>query len=242
MEAALLTGALEQKNEPHAFVKIAGLKLCEDSRRLRGLDRRSVMPNNICGPDENYYRERSHTIPVSLRRFDDVGKSDACQVGIWGTQTPRRKFHHVDDMTKASVHVMEFDLADCQKATAPMPSRIDVGASDDCFIKKLAGTIAEITGFPGRLVWDSGKSDVVPREPMDVSRLTGSGWTARIRPVKGLCHAYASSCVIGGHVAPIEPKRWSVSVYGPRAGLRCDPSRTERSEFPGRSHAVIGVQ
>lgn len=145
-------------------------------------------------------------------------------------------------MTEASVHVMELDLADYQKATAPMLSDINVGAGDDCFIGELAGTIAEITGFRGRLVWDSGKPDGAPRKLMDISRLTGSRWTARIRLVNGLRDAYASSYVMGGHVAPTEPRRWSVLISGPCAGLRCNPSRMERLELADRFKAVIGVQ
>jgi len=68
-ESALLTGTLEETNEPYAIAKIAGIKLCESYNRQYGRDYRSVMPTNLYGPNDNFHPENSHVIPALLRRF-----------------------------------------------------------------------------------------------------------------------------------------------------------------------------
>jgi GDP-L-fucose synthase len=111
-------------------------------------------------------------------------------VTIWGSGTPMREFLHVDDMAAASVHVMELPLAVYQAHTQPMLSHINVGTGVDCTIRELAETIARVTGFGGRLVWDASKPDGTPRKLMDVSRLAALGWRAGIGLEEGLRDAY----------------------------------------------------
>ena len=189
-EDALLTGTLEATNEPYAIAKIAGIKLCESYNRQYGRDYRSVMPTNLYGPGDNYHAENSHVIPALLRRFHEAVQADAPEVVIWGSGTPMREFLHVDDMAAASVHVMNLPLATYQAHTQPMLSHINVGTGVDCTIRELAETIAQVTGFKGRLVWDSTKPDGTPRKLMDVSRLQALGWQARIGLEEGLHDAY----------------------------------------------------
>lgn len=189
-EDALLTGTLEATNEPYAVAKIAGIKLCESYNRQYGRDYRSVMPTNLYGPGDNYHPENSHVIPALLRRFHEAVQAGAAEVVIWGSGTPMREFLHVDDMAAASVHVMNLPLATYQQHTQPMLSHINVGTGVDCTIRELAETIAKVTGFKGRLVWDSSKPDGTPRKLMDVSRLQSLGWQARIGLEEGLHDAY----------------------------------------------------
>ena len=189
-EDALLTGTLEATNEPYAIAKIAGIKLCESYNRQYGRDYRSVMPTNLYGPGDNYHAENSHVIPALLRRFHEAVQADAPEVVVWGSGTPMREFLHVDDMAAASVHVMNLPLATYQAHTQPMLSHINVGTGVDCTIRELAETIAQVTGFKGRLVWDSTKPDGTPRKLMDVSRLQAMGWQARIGLEEGLHDAY----------------------------------------------------
>ena len=189
-EDALLTGTLEATNEPYAIAKIAGIKLCESYNRQFGRDYRSVMPTNLYGPGDNYHPENSHVIPALLRRFHEAVQGGAGEVVIWGSGTPMREFLHVDDMAAASLHVMNLPLATYQQHTQPMLSHINVGTGVDCTIRELAETIAKVTGFKGRLVWDSSKPDGTPRKLMDVSRLHGLGWQARIGLEDGLTDAY----------------------------------------------------
>jgi GDP-L-fucose synthase len=189
-EDALLTGMLEPTNEPYAIAKIAGIKLCESYNRQHGRDYRSVMPTNLYGPGDNFHPENSHVIPALLRRFHEAVQSGAQEVVIWGSGTPMREFLHVDDMASASVHVMELPVEIYRAHTQPMLSHINVGTGVDCTIRELAETVARVTGFAGRLVWDSGKPDGTPRKLMDVSRLAALGWRATIGLEPGLLSAY----------------------------------------------------
>ncbi|WP_151447307.1 GDP-L-fucose synthase [Lacisediminimonas profundi] len=190
-EDALLTGTLESTNEPYAIAKIAGIKLCESYNRQFGRDYRSVMPTNLYGPGDNFHPENSHVIPALLRRFHEATLTKANEVVIWGSGTPLREFLHVDDMAAASVHVLELDEATYQANTQPMLSHINVGAGVDCSIRELAETIARVTGFEGRLVFDASKPDGTPRKLMDVSRLKALGWQASVALEDGLRESYS---------------------------------------------------
>jgi GDP-L-fucose synthase len=189
-EDALLTGTLEATNEPYAVAKIAGIKLCESFNRQHGRDYRSVMPTNLYGPGDNFHPENSHVIPALLRRFHEAVQAGAEEVTIWGSGTPMREFLHVDDMAAASVHVMELPQETYRAHTQPMLSHINVGTGVDCTIRELAETIARVTGFTGRLTWDTTKPDGTPRKLMDVSRLAALGWRAVIGLEPGLRDAY----------------------------------------------------
>ncbi|PIG07513.1 GDP-L-fucose synthase [Comamonas sp. 26] len=189
-EEALLTGLLEPTNEPYAIAKIAGIKLCESYNRQYGRDYRSVMPTNLYGQNDNFHPDNSHVIPALIRRFHDAAMSKADEVVIWGSGTPMREFLHVDDMAAASVHVMELDASLYHAHTQPMLSHINVGTGVDCTIRELAETIAKVTGFTGRLTFDSSKPDGTPRKLMDVSRLKGLGWHSTIPLEAGLRNAY----------------------------------------------------
>ena len=190
-EEALLTGVLEPTNEPYAIAKIAGIKLCESYNRQYGRDFRSVMPTNLYGPGDNYHPENSHVIPALLRRFHEAVQRGDSEVVIWGSGAPRREFLHVDDMAAASVHVMELDEAVLRDHTRPMLSHINVGTGEDCTIRELAETVARVTGFTGRLVFDTDKPDGAPRKLLDVSRLAALGWRPQIGLEEGLRDAYA---------------------------------------------------
>ncbi|MCP5272955.1 MAG: GDP-L-fucose synthase [Burkholderiaceae bacterium] len=189
-EDALLTGTLEATNEPYAIAKIAGIKLCESYNRQYGRDYRSVMPTNLYGPGDNYHPENSHVIPALLRRFHEAVQQGADEVVIWGSGTPMREFLHVDDMAAASVFVMQLDDDTYRAHTHPMLSHINVGTGVDCTIRELAENIARVTGFNGRLTWDTSKPDGTPRKLMDVSRLAALGWRASIGLEDGLRDAY----------------------------------------------------
>lgn len=193
-ENALLTGPLEPTNEPYAIAKIAGIKLCESYNRQygqsHGIDYRSVMPTNLYGPGDNYHPENSHVIPALIRRFHEAKLSNAPEVVIWGTGTPRREFLYVDDMAAASIFVMDLDKAIYDQHTEPMQSHINVGFGSDITIAELASKIAKATGYQGKISFDSSKPDGSPRKWMDSSRLNQLGWRARIDLSKGLINTY----------------------------------------------------
>ena len=189
-EDALLTGPLEPTNEPYAIAKIAGIKLCESYNRQYGVDYRSVMPTNLYGPGDNFHPENSHVLPALMRRFHEAAQEGRDEVVIWGTGTPRREFLHVDDMAEASLFVLDLDPATYQANTQPMLSHINVGCGEDVSIRELAGMIADVTGFEGRISCDASKPDGTPRKLMDVSRLSDMGWRAQIPLERGLEETY----------------------------------------------------
>ncbi len=189
-EDALLTGRLEPTNEPYAIAKIAGIKLCESYNRQYRRNYRSVMPTNLYGPGDNFHAENSHVIPGLLRRFHDAATEGCDEIVIWGSGRPRREFLHVDDMAAASIFVMELDPEIYQSKTQPMLSHINVGSGVDCTIKELAETIAKVTGFNGRLIFDASKPDGAPRKLMEVSKLKSLGWQSSISLESGLQQTY----------------------------------------------------
>ncbi len=189
-EEALLTGMLEPTNEPYAIAKIAGLKLCESYNRQYGTDYRSVMPTNLYGPCDNFHPENSHVLPALLRRFDKAAREGREEVVIWGTGTPRREFLHVDDMAAASLHVLDLPPNDYRAETQPMNSHINVGTGSDISIRELAGILAEVTGFRGKIRCDTTKPDGTPRKLLDVSRIARLGWRAQIDLRDGIADTY----------------------------------------------------
>ncbi|MCL4155474.1 UNVERIFIED_CONTAM: hypothetical protein GTU68_004934 [Idotea baltica] len=179
-EDALLTGTLEPTNEPYAIAKIAGIKLCESYNRQYGTDYRSVMPTNLYGPGDNFHPENSHVLPALILRFHKAVQEGAKEVVIWGSGKPMREFLHVDDMA-AETYARE---------TQPMLSHINVGSGRDVTIRDLAETVARVTGFTRRLVFDATKPDGAPRKLMDVSRLARMGWRADIGLKQGIADTY----------------------------------------------------
>ena len=197
-EDALLTGKLEPTNEPYAIAKIAGIKMCESYNRQygvsHGVDYRSVMPTNLYGPGDNYHPENSHVIPALIRRFHEAKVSNAPEVVIWGTGTPKREFLYVDDMAAASVFVMDLDKKTYDQHTEPMQSHINVGFGSDITIAELAKAVSEATGYQGKISFDPSKPDGSPRKWMDSGRLNRLGWSPKTNLETGLVRAYQDFC------------------------------------------------
>ena len=180
-EDYLLSGFLEETNEPYAIAKIAGIKLCEAYRTQYGCDFISVMPTNLYGPNDNYDLQNSHVLPAMIRKFHEAKVSENQEVNLWGTGSPMREFLHADDLAEACVYLME---------NYSQPEFINVGTGKDVTIKELAETVKEIVGFEGNLNWDTSKPDGTPRKLMDVSRLHAQGWKHKIELKEGIGLAY----------------------------------------------------
>ncbi len=189
-EDALLSGPLEPTNEPYAIAKIAGIKLCESYNRQYGRDYRSAMPTNLYGPYDNFHPQTAHVVPALLRRFHQAKEGDASKIVIWGSGKAMREFMHVDDMAAACVHLMDLPFKVYGQQVEPMRSHINIGTGTDCTIRELAETLAQVTGFSGRLIFDHDKPDGMPRKLLDISRLRALGWAPRISLQDGLQSAY----------------------------------------------------
>lgn len=189
-EDALLSGILEPTNEPYAVAKIAGIKLCESYNRQHGVDYRSVMPTNLYGPGDNFHPDNSHVIPALICRFHEAVRDGSDEVVIWGSGTARREFLHVDDMAAASLFMLNLSKDIYEENTEPMLSHINVGTGTDVSILELAQLVAKITSYTGKISTDPTKPDGTMRKLMDVGRLSGMGWRARIELEQGLADTY----------------------------------------------------
>jgi len=168
-EEYLLTGALEPTNEPYAVAKIAGIKLCQAYARQHGLDFIAAIPANTFGPEDDFSPEDSHVIAALLRRFHEAAVNGLRKVEIWGTGKPRREFLFVDDLADACIFVMRN-----YQGTEP----INLGGGTDISIKELAETIKAVTGYTGRLAFDTTRPDGMPVKVLDSSKLKTLGWSA----------------------------------------------------------------
>lgn len=190
-ESALLTGALEPTNEWYAIAKIAGLKMCQAYRKQYGRDFISAMPTNLYGPGDNFDLNSSHVIPALMRKAHEAKLSSAPDMVIWGSGTPLREFLHVDDCADALVFLMERYSSDCH---------INVGSGADITIRDLALLVMDAVGYRGELRNDPTRPDGTPRKVMDVSRLSGLGWKARIPLAEGLRDTYQWFLEVAGNV------------------------------------------
>ncbi len=190
-EESLLTGLLEPTNEPYAIAKIAGIKMCESYNRQYGVDYRCVMPTNLYGINDNFHLENSHVIPAMMRRFHEAKILEHNSVEVWGTGKPKREFLYVDDMAKASIHVMNLSHDNFVNVVPnPMCSHINVGTGRDVTIAELAKTMADVIGFKGDIVFNSTKLDGAPRKLLNVNRLSSLGWDYSIDLEQGLLMTY----------------------------------------------------
>lgn len=180
-EEALLTGLLEETNEPYAIAKIAGIKMCDAYRSQYGCNFISVMPTNLYGYNDNYHPQNSHVLPALIRKFHEAKESNAAEVNIWGSGTPMREFLFADDLAEACYFLMQhYDE----------PGFLNIGTGEDLTIKDLALLIKKVVGFEGELTFDSSKPDGTPRKLMDVSKLHALGWKHQVELEEGIHLAY----------------------------------------------------
>jgi GDP-L-fucose synthase len=180
-ESYLLSGYLEETNEPYAIAKIAGIKMCEAYRAQYGCDFISVMPTNLYGPNDNYDLENSHVLPAMIRKFHEAKQRNDSSMTLWGSGSPMREFLHADDLAEACVYLME---------TYSDSELVNIGTGIDVTIKELAETVKGIVGFEGNIQWDTNRPDGTPRKLMDVSKLHGLGWKHKIELKEGIALAY----------------------------------------------------
>ena len=187
-EEYLLTGPLEQTNEPYAIAKIAGLKLCEAFNVQYGRQYVSAMPTNLYGPEDNYDLEKSHVVPALIRKAHEAKLRGDDEIVVWGSGAPRREFLYVDDLADACVFLMERGARDDDT-----PALINIGTGTDLTIAELVALVMDVVGFRGRIVHDFTKPDGTPQKLLDVGRLAALGWRARTSLRDGIARAYAAA-------------------------------------------------
>ena len=181
-EEELLSGPLEPTNEFYAIAKIAAIKLCAAYRRQYGADFISVMPTNVYGLGDNYHPQDSHVIAGLMRRLHEAKQSASPTVAVWGTGTPQREFIFADDLADACIFVM---------ANYSAEEHLNIGSGEEITTGELAGLIADVVGYRGKLVFDASRPDGTPRKLLDVAKLRALGWTSRTPLRAGLQRSYA---------------------------------------------------
>jgi len=180
-EDYLLTGTLEETNEPYAIAKIAGIKMCDAYRDQFGCNFISVMPTNLYGYNDNYHPQNSHVLPALIRRFHEAKEAGALDVTIWGTGSPKREFLFADDLAEACFYLMQ---------NYDEKGLVNIGTGEDIAIKDLALLIKKIVGYEGEINFDTSKPDGTPRKLMDVSKLHSKGWKHKVELEEGIALAY----------------------------------------------------
>lgn len=176
-EEHLLTGLLEQTNEPYAIAKITGIKMVENYARQYGCNFTAVMPTNLYGPNDNYDLQNSHVLPALIRKFHEAKIQNLPEVEIWGSGKPLREFMHVDDLAYACLFVMnnynhwEF---------------LNVGSGEEISIGDLAILIKDIVGYQGGLIYNIEKPDGTMRKLMDSKKIKDLGWISQIDLSQGI--------------------------------------------------------
>ena len=194
-EEYLLTGLLEKTNEPYALAKIAGINMCESYFSQYGDEFYSIMPTNIYGPNDNYDLNNGHVFAALIRKFYEAKLRNIEDVVIWGTGKPKREFIHVDDVAKAALFVMNFDI---KKFYEQGLSFLNVGSGNEISIIDLAKLIAKKINYLGQIKFDKSKPDGTPRKILDCSKINDFGWKSTILLSDGIDLTYKDYATLQG--------------------------------------------
>ncbi len=181
-EEYLLTGPLEETNEPFAVAKIAGIMLCKAYRRQYDFDAIAAMPGNLYGPEDNFHPENSHVLPAMMRRFHEAKLNNLPEVAIWGTGTALREFVHVDDIVGGALFLMDNYSGE---------DHVNIGSNDELNMMELALAVAKVVGYEGKITTDPSRPDGTPRKLMDSSFIQSMGWKPSTPFEQGLRETYA---------------------------------------------------
>ena len=140
------------------------------------------MPTNLYGYNDNYDLNNSHVLPALIRKFHEAKESNAKEVVVWGTGSPKREFLFADDLAEACVYLMEHYNE---------RELVNIGTGEDISIKELAMLVKEVIGFEGEITFDTTKPDGTPRKLMDVSKLHSTGFRHKVELREGISLAYS---------------------------------------------------
>lgn len=177
-ETDLWTGYPEETNAPYGLAKKMLLVQSQAYRQEYGFNSIYLLPTNLYGPGDNFNLQSSHVIPALIQKFVDAVQSNAKEVVVWGTGEPTREFLYVTDAARAIV------LATQHYASS---EPVNLGSQFEISIAELAHLIGDLTGFTGKIVFDTTKPDGQPRRKIDTSRATEEfGFTAQVSFATGI--------------------------------------------------------
>jgi GDP-L-fucose synthase len=160
-EDELWNGYPEETNAPYGLAKKVLLVQCQAYREQYGTNAIFLLPVNLYGPRDNFDLHSSHVIPALIRKCVEALEAGSREFVLWGDGSPTREFLYVEDAAEGIFLATEkYDGSD----------PVNLGSGMEISIRDLANTIAEITGFKGRIVWDANQPNGQPRRRLDVSR------------------------------------------------------------------------
>jgi len=174
-EKYLLSGRLEQTNEPYAIAKIAGIKMCESYNHQYKTNYKCLMPTNTFGPNDNYNILNSHFFPSLIRKIDEMKKfNKKKEITLWGNGLSRREIIYVDDLADACIYFMKKKIKE---------TIINIGTGKDYTIKEYANIIASVicpkVNF--KIKYDRNKPNGTPRKVLDISLAKKYGWFSKTK-------------------------------------------------------------
>jgi GDP-L-fucose synthase len=177
-EEDLWNGYPEETNAPYGLAKKMLLVQSQAYRQQYGYNSIFLLPVNLYGPRDNFNPESSHVIPALIRKCLEARAAGHDTIEVWGDGSPTREFLYVEDAAEGI-------LLAAEKYNTSEP--VNLGSGMEISIKDLIETIARLTGFEGRLVWDTTKPNGQPRRRLDVSRAEKEfGFKAKVDFEEGL--------------------------------------------------------
>jgi GDP-L-fucose synthase len=177
-EEDLWNGYPEETNAPYGLAKKMLLVQSQAYRRQYGFNAIYLLPVNLYGPGDNFDLQFSHVIPALIRKFAEAVQSKGREVEVWGTGEASREFLYVEDAAEGILLATE-------RYNKPEP--VNIGAGFEIKIKDLVKLIAELTGFKGKIRWDTSKPDGQPRRRLDTTRAKMEfGFEANVDFTEGL--------------------------------------------------------
>lgn len=160
-EEDLWNGYPEETNAPYGLAKKMMLVQSQSYRQQYGFNSIFLLPVNLYGPGDNFDPRSSHVIPALIKKCVDAVRQGDEEIVVWGTGAATREFFYVEDAAEAIIRATEqYDKSD----------PVNIGAGFEISIRELVALIVELTGFTGRIVWDSSKPDGQPRRMLDTAR------------------------------------------------------------------------
>jgi GDP-L-fucose synthase len=177
-EDELWNGYPEETNAPYGLAKKMLLVQGQSYRQQYGFRSIYLLPVNLYGPRDNFDPSTSHVIPALIKKCIDARDDGLDEIVVWGDGSPTREFLYVDDAAEGIVLAAErYDK----------PEPVNLGASFEISIRDLVELITHITGFHGRVTWDTTKPNGQPRRKLDTTRAEEEfGFKARVSFEEGL--------------------------------------------------------
>ncbi len=159
----------------YGHAKLGMLAQLQAYQKQWGMDYAYLLYTNLYGPHDRFDEQYGHVVPSLISRFHRVAREAAAEIVIWGDGSPTRDFLFAEDAAGATI-------ACAAHATGP----VNVATGQSRPIREMVETLHGISGFKGKLAWDTSKPLGQLVRSYDVQRLFATGWRPRFSLAEGL--------------------------------------------------------